>query len=103
MAVDKHPSRHPSPPRQPPRTTTTEGTDNVLTGTHASGQHGVHYGFRHEVKVAAPHKSEMAHHFHDHHSGHAKQPDKEASNEPPTHHVGKVGRPGIEKHNDEPG
>jgi len=103
MAVDQHPSRKPSLPKAPPRTSTTQGTDNVLTGSHASGQPNVNYGFRHEVEVNAAHKSEMAHHFHDHHPAKAHYPGKEAPNEPPGHKMPRASRPGDEKHNDEPG
>lgn len=84
MSVDKHPSRKPALPRKPPATSTTDGHKNVMHS--GSGQAGVPYGFRHEVNVKPSHKSEMKHHFED-------------SGALPGH----VGRPGIEKANDEPG
>jgi len=62
MAVDQHPSRRPSPPRKPPATSTTDGTINKMRES-ASGQPGVEYGARHELRTMNPAKSEMAHHF----------------------------------------
>ena len=96
MAVSQHPSMRPSPPRSPPRTTTTSGTADVI---HTSGQPGVPYGFKHELKVSAtPHKSEMAHHFHDM----AKKAGRKESQEGPK--AGDhVKRPGDETTTDEPG
>lgn len=92
MAVDVHPSRRPSPPRKPPATSTTSGGKNKETH---SGQAGVPYGARHELKVHGD-ATTMAHHFHDHGT---KAIHKESADRLP----GKVGRPGDEKHNDEPG
>jgi hypothetical protein len=63
MAVDKHPSRKPSPPRKPPATSTTAGTINKIPEGSGSGQAGVSYGFHHELNIHPSHKSEMAHHF----------------------------------------
>jgi len=83
MAVDKHPSRMPSPPRKPP--TTSPG------GLAESGQPGVHYGARHTLKVMGG-KSEMAHHFTGS-DGHAGKAGKEHPNEGPK---GKASRPGDE-------
>jgi hypothetical protein len=65
-------------------------------GSKASGQHGVEYGFRHELHIKDPNKSEMSHHFHDSHPG------KEAPNEPPSHKE-HAHRPGDENKHDEPG
>ncbi len=60
MAVDKHPSRAPAKPYKPPATSTTSGTVNKV---EASGQGSVPYGFRHEIQVKNPNRSEMAAHF----------------------------------------
>lgn len=77
MAVSPHPSVKPSPPTRPPRTSTTQGTDNMITGKKDTGEDahygaaheartGNEYGAQHEVHVSStPHKSEMAHHFSD--------------------------------------
>lgn len=101
MAVDKHPSRRPSPPREMPASGPGAPPKLKAEIHEGSGQHGVPYGFKHTFKVSTtPHKSEMAHHFHDHkakHTGH------EEAEEPPKRHMGKAGRPGDEKHDDEPG
>ena len=119
MAVDKHPSRHPSPPRVPPKSHTTAGTINKIPAHDGKMQGGGTYGFRHEVEVHPDATtSTMAHHFHDmgakkphkwsadkgygaHHEG--RHPGKEEPNEPSGHHMPKASRPGIEKHDDEPG
>lgn len=87
MSVSKHPSVKPTPPAAPKR-----GEDNKKEGV--SGQAGVEYGFRHELQVKDPNKSEMSHHFHDSHSG------KEASNEP--REMSRASKPGDEKRG-EPG
>lgn len=62
-----------------------------------SGQEGVHYGFRHELHIKDPNKSELSHHFHD------SKPGREEPQEPPSHKMHRAGRPGAEKHDDEPG
>lgn len=98
MAVDKHPSRKPSPPRKPPATSTTAGTMNKMPES-ASGQAGVEYGFRHELKVGNAAKSEMAHHFTSS-DGKAPRAGREMPNEGS---VSRASRPGDEKGNDEPG
>ena len=100
MAVDKHPSRHPSPPRTMPASGPGAPPKLQAEIHEGSGQHGVPYGFKHELQVKPAHKSEMAHHFHDHK---AKHTGREEANEPPSHHAGKVGRPGDEKHDDSAG
>lgn len=89
MAVDKHPSRAPSPPRKPPATSTTDGTVNKMRES-ASGQAGVEYGFRHELRPMNPNKSEMAHHFGSA-EGRAKSPGREQSNEGYTSRASKPG------------
>jgi len=99
MAVDKHPSRRPSPPRKPPATSTTAGTVNKIPCNKGSGQEGVEYGFRHELSVKSPNDSEMSHHFTSS-EGKAKRPGREAPNEGST---SRASRPGDEKSNDEPG
>lgn len=81
MAVSPHPSVKPSKPYKPPATSTTQGTINKIDG-NASGQHGVHYGFRHEISVKNPNRSEMAAHFTSH---------KEGSNEGSTSRASKPG------------
>jgi hypothetical protein len=58
MAVSPHPSVKPSPPRKPPATSTTAGTVNKMP-MGASGQEGVPYGFRHEVRQMDGAKSEF--------------------------------------------
>ena len=82
MAVDKHPSRKPTPPMKPPATSVTSGGMNKETN---SGQAGVHYGFRHELEVKNPNRSEMSAHF---------TQTKEASNEGT---ASKAHKPGDEK------
>jgi hypothetical protein len=84
MSVDTHPSRKPSPPRKPPATSTTSGEANKETH---SGQAGVPYGFRHEINVKNPNRSEMAAHF---------ASSKEAPNEPASRKAQKASRPGDE-------
>ncbi len=104
MAVDKHPSRRPSPPREMPASGPGAPPKLKAEIHEGSGQHGVPYGFKHELRVSStPHKSEMAHHFHDHHKGKAPHAGREEAEEPRHHHVGKAHRPGDEKHDDEPG
>ncbi len=98
MSVDKHPSRMPSPPRKPPATSTTDGTCNKMHAS-ASGQSGVEYGFRHEIKTMNPAKSEMAHHFTSS-EGRAPRAGKEQPEEGPR---GRASRPGDENSADEPG
>lgn len=73
MAVDKHPSRKPTPPFKPPATSTTSGGMNKETH---SGQEGVPYGFRHELSVKNPNRSEMAAHFTATHEGSNEGPSK---------------------------
>ena len=103
MAVDKHPSRRPSPPTVMPKSGPGHPMSQKQEAKHGSGQHHVPYGFKHELHVGEAHKSEMAHHFHDHHSKHAKHAGHEQANEPKGHHMGKAHRPGDQKHDDEPG
>lgn len=102
MAVDKHPSRAPSPPRKPPATSTTAGTINKIPCDSGSGQAGVEYGFRHELSVKPPHKSEMSGHFQDwtESEGRAPRAGKEHPNEGG---VSRASRPGDENSADEPG
>lgn len=88
MAVDQHPSRRPSPPRKPPATSTTDGTINKMDAS-ASGQEGVDYGARHQLKTMSG-KSEFSHHFTSS-EGHAKSPGREHSNEGPKGHASKPG------------
>jgi hypothetical protein len=108
MAVDKHPSRRPSPPRKPPATSTTAGTINKIPCGDGSGQSGVDYGFRHEVNVKPSHKSERHYDFNEGMSmgssseGRAPRPGKEQPQEGPKKGQ-RAGRPGDEKGNDEPG
>lgn len=90
MAVDQHPSRRPSPPRKPPATSTTAGTVNKMPAS-ASGQAGVEYGARHELKTMGG-KSEFAHHFTSS-DGRAKSPGREQPNEGT---VSRASKPGYE-------
>lgn len=90
MAVDKHPSRKPSEPAVPRRTTTTSGTDNKIEAHDGKAQGGGDYGFRHELHVKDPSKSEMSHHFESHKS-HSMAKHERSS------------RPGDENKADEPG
>jgi hypothetical protein len=90
MAVDPHPSRRPSPPRKPPSTSTTAGTMNKMPAS-ASGQEGVEYGARHELRVGSG-KSEMSHHFTSS-EGRAKSPGREQPNEGS---VSRASKPGDE-------
>jgi hypothetical protein len=99
MAVDKHPSRMPTPPRKPPATSTTDGTMNKMRSS-ASGQGGVEYGFRHELQVKSPNSSEMAHHFGSS-EGKAPRAGKEQSQEGGRKE--RASRPGDENSRDEPG
>ena len=87
MAIDKHPSRHPTPPAKPPAARQTVGE---------SGQEGVVYGHRHELKIKDPSASELSHHFKSHKAG------KEQSQEPKSHKE-HASRPGDENNADEPG
>ena len=64
--IDKHPSRDASKPnavKMPVTSTTSKTVDKVLH--KGSGQEGVQYGFRHELKGLDPNRSEMKHHFED--------------------------------------
>lgn len=99
MAVDQHPSRRPSPPRKPPATSTTAGTINKMPAS-SSGQEGVEYGARHELKTMNPAKSEMSHHFTSS-EGRAKSPGREQPNEGGRKE--RASRPGDENSSDEPG
>lgn len=98
MSVDKHPSRSPSPPRKPPATSTTAGTINKMK-ERDSGQAGVEYGARHELKTMNPAKSEMSHHFTSS-EGRAPRAGKE---QPQEGKASRASRPGDERSNDEPG
>lgn len=105
MAVDKHPSRRPSPPRKPPATSTTDGQPNTV-GKTMTGSGWMEYGSRNgkDLRIHPSHKSERAHDFHDFTSseGKAGRPGREEPQEGP-HKGEKASRPGDEKHNDEPG
>jgi len=108
MAVDQHPSRRPSPPRKPPATSTTDGQPNTVAKT-MQGWGEIEYGSRNgkDVRIVATGGGEMDHHFRDWTNRgtvkRAPSPGGEAADEPPGRHVGKAGRPGDEKSNDEPG
>ncbi len=89
MAVDKHPSRAPAKPYKPPATSTTSGTKNKIE--HGSGQCDVEYGFRHELQVKNPNRSEMSSHF------------TSKSESPNEGSVSKAGHVGDTKKSGEPG
>lgn len=101
MAVDKHPSRRPSPPRRPPPTSTTDGQPNTV-GKTMTGDGMMQYGSRNgrnmrlEVKSS---ESEFAHHFQDS-RGSASRPGKA---QPQEGTASRASRPGDQKSNDEPG
>lgn len=103
MAVDKHPSRRPSPPRKPPATSTTDGQANTVART-GTGDGTMPYGSRNgkNLHITAGHGTSRAHDFKawTAHEGSAPRPGKEHPNEGK---VSKAGRPGDEKRNDEPG
>jgi hypothetical protein len=104
MAVDKHPSRKPSPPRKPPATSTTDGQANTV-GKTMTGDGMMEYGSRNgkDLRIASPHKSERAHDFKAYTSNEGKAPKagKEEANEGGK--ATRAGRVGDEKGNDEPG
>ena len=103
MAVDKHPSRRPSPPRKPPATSTTDGQANTVSKTRTGGA-DMEYGSRNgkDLRIMAPHKSERHYDFKSMGSSEGKAPKagREESQEGPK---GKASRPGDERGNDEPG
>ena len=84
MAVDKHPSRRPTPPRKPPATSTTDGQPNTVSKT-GTGDGMMEYGSRNgkDLRVVAGHGSERAHDFHGWTAsgGKAPSPGKESPNE----------------------
>lgn len=103
MAVDKHPSRRPSPPRKPPATSTTDGQPNTV-GRTMTGDGWMEYGSRNgknmNLKVVHDHGSERHSDFMGFSEGKAPKAGKEHPNEGTT---SRAKRPGDEKHNDEPG
>jgi hypothetical protein len=105
MAVDRHPSRMPSPPRKPPPTTTTDGQANTVSRTE-TGDGTMEYGSRNgkDLRVTAGHGTERAHDFKDWGSsseGRAPKAGREMANEGGRKE--RASRPGDEKADDEPG
>ena len=90
MAVERHPSRKPTPPRKPPATSTTDGQPNTV-GKTMTGDGWMEYGSRNgkhlRLKVVHDHGSERGHDFRDHgeamgfSEGKAPSPGREHSNE----------------------
>jgi hypothetical protein len=106
MAVDKHPSRRPSPPRKPPATSTTDGQPNTV-GKTMTGDGWMEYGSRNgkhlNLKITHDHGSERHSDFMSFSEGKAPRAGKEQADEPKSRKVSKAGRPGDEKSDDSPG
>lgn len=104
MAIDKHPSRMPSPPRKPPATSTTDGQANTVSKT-MTGDGMMEYGSRNgkDLRVTKGYGTERAGDFKSFTSsdGKAPRPGKEASNEGGRKE--RASRPGDENSSDEPG
>lgn len=105
MAVDKHPSRMPSPPRRPPATSTTDGQPNTV-GKTMTGDGWMEYGSRNgkhlSLDVHAGYKAERAHDFEPFHPGERAAP-KAGKAMPNEGTASRASRPGDEKGNGEPG
>jgi len=106
MAVDKHPSRRPTPPRKPPRTSTTDGQANTV-GKTMTGDGWMEYGSRNgkDLRITAGHGTERAHDFRAWGSSEGKAPKagREQVKEGTSGEARSVGRAGDEKKSGEPG
>ena len=97
MAVDRHPSRNPSPPRKPPPTSTTDGQPNTVGMTRTGGAemtYGSRNGKQMNLHIKPAHKSERHSDFMA--FSESKAP-KAGHEEPQEGTVSKAHKPGDEK------
>jgi len=102
MAVDKHPSRTPTPPRKPPATSTTDGQANTV-GKTMTGSGWMEYGSRNgkDLRITKGFGTDRAHDFMP--AGAAGKAPKAGKEQSQEGTVSKASRGGDQRGNDEPG